>query len=209
MPAAGSVTITIEVKDGSVQILKEGPEFQVGKVIDATSMNATTIKEFFAKEIQDCYEKKLAISLYKDATMMVYDPILFGHFIKAYSDVFAKHSALFDELKVNANNGIGVYDKIKGHPMEEEIKADIMKQYETRPRLAIVDFNDGTTNLHVPSDVNVDAFMLNVDGVQMWNKDEKLKEVKCFISDRSDYDVYHADKNYQEKGQFDNTTINL
>ena len=78
MPAAGSVTITIEGKDGSVQILKEGPEFQVGKVIDATSMNATTIKEFFAKEIQDCYEKKLAISLYKDATMMVYDPILWS-----------------------------------------------------------------------------------------------------------------------------------
>jgi len=146
------------------------------------------------------------------ATMMkVSDPIIFGHCVKAYySDVFAKHGALFDELKVTANNGIGdVYDKIKGHPKEEEVKADIMKQYETRPGLAMVDSNNGITNLHVPSDVIIDASMPNVirDGGQMWNKDDKLEEVKCVIPDRSYAGVYNAIvKNCQEHGQFDWTT---
>ena len=105
-----------------------------------------------------------------------------------YKDVFAKHADLFKELKVNANNGLGdVYDKIKGHPMEAEVKADLEKQYETRPGLAMVDSNNGITNLHVPSDVIIDASMPNVvrDGGQMWNKDDKLEEVKCVIPDRS------------------------
>merc|ERR1711936_1455872 len=209
MPAAGSVTITFTGKDGSVKVLKEGLELQAGEVIDATRMNAAALKEFFAKEIQDCYEKKLMMSLHMKATMMkVSDPIIFGHCVKAYySDVFAKHAALFAELKVNANNGVGdVYDKIKGHPMEEEVKADIMKQYETRPGLAMVDSNNGITNLHVPSDVIIDASMPNVirDGGQMWNKDDKLEEVKCIIPDRSYATSYEAIiKDCQANGQFD------
>ena len=164
MPAAGSVKITFTGKDGSVKVLKEGLALQAGEVIDATRMNAAALKEFFVKEIKDCYDNKLMMSLHMKATMMkVSDPIIFGHCVKAfYSDVFAKHGALFDELKVNVNNGLGdVYDKIKGHPMEEEIKADIMKQYETRPGLAMVDSNAGITNLHVPSDVIIDASMPN------------------------------------------------
>merc|ERR1712029_1289704 len=185
---------------------------QEGEVIDATRMNAKALCEFFEQEINDCYEKKLMMSLHMKATMMkVSDPIIFGHCVKSYySDVFAKYGALFDELKVTANNGIGdVYDKIKGHPKEEEIKADIMKQYETRPGLAMVDSNNGITNLHVPSDVIIDAAMPNVvrDGGQMWNKDDKLEEVKCVIPDRSYAGVYAAIvKNCQEKGQFDWTT---
>ena len=212
MAAADKVTITFTGKDGSVKVLKEGHALQAGEVIDATRMNAAALKEFFTKEIQDCYEKKLMMSLHMKATMMkVSDPIIFGHCVKAfYSDVFAKHAALFAELKVNANNGVGdVYDKIKGHPMEEEVKADIMKQYETRPGLAMVDSNAGITNLHVPSDVIIDASMPNVirDGGQMWNKDDKLEEVKCVIPDRSYSGVYDAIvKNCQEKGQFDYTT---
>merc|ERR1712108_86214 len=112
--------------------LKEGLKLQQGEVIDATRMNATMMK--------------------------VSDPIIFGHCVRIYyKDVFAKHGALFDELKVNPNNGVGdVYDKIKGHPMEEQVKADILKQYETRPGLATVDSNNGITNLHVPSDVIID-----------------------------------------------------
>jgi len=212
MPAAGSVKITFTGKDGSVKVLKEGLALQAGEVIDATRMNAAALKEFFVKEIKDCYDNKLMMSLHMKATMMkVSDPIIFGHCVKAfYSDVFAKHGALFDVLKVNVNNGLGdVYDKIKGHPMEEEIKADIMKQYETRPGLAMVDSNAGITNLHVPSDVIIDASMPNVirDGGQMWNKDDKLEEVKCVIPDRSYAGVYDAIvKNCQQKGQFDYTT---
>ena len=186
MTTADSVKITLTGKDGSVKVLKEGLELQAGEVIDATRMNAAVLKEFFVKEISDCYDNKLMMFLHMKATMMkVSDPIIFGHCVKAfYSDVLAKHGSLFDELNVNVNNGIGdVYDKIKGHPMEEEIKANIMKQYETRPGLAMFDSNAGITNLHVPSDVIIDASIPNVtrDGGQMWNKDYKLEEVKCEI----------------------------
>ena len=140
--------------------------------------------------------------------MKVSDPIIFGHCVKIfYKDVFAKHADLFAELRVNANNGIGdVYDKIKGHAKEAEVKADIMKQYETRPGLAMVDSNNGITNLHVPSDVIIDASMPNVvrDGGQMWNKDDKLEEVKCVIPDRSYATSYEAIiKDCQKNGQFD------
>merc|ERR1712029_53957 len=185
---------------------------QEGEVIDATRLNKAALCEFFEKEIQDCFDNKLMMSLHMKATMMkVSDPIIFGHCVKIfYKDVFAKHADLFAELKVNANNGVGdVYDKIKGHAKEEEVKADILKQYETRPGLAMVDSNTGITNLHVPSGVIIDASMPNVirDGGQMWNKDDKLEEVKCVIPDRSYAGVYNAIvKNCQEKGQFDWTS---
>merc|ERR1740123_697339 len=140
--------------------------------------------------------------------MKVSDPIIFGHCVRIYyKDVFAKHGALFDELKVNPNNGLGdVYDKIKGHAMEAEVKADIMKQYATRPSLAMVDSNNGITNLHVPSDVIIDASMPNVvrDGGQMWNADDKLEEAKCVIPDRSYAGTYRAIiEDCQANGQFD------
>merc|ERR1712203_994494 len=143
--------------------------------------------------------------------MKVSDPIIFGHCVKVYfKDVFAKHGALFDELKVNPNNGLGdVYDKIKGHAKEAEVKADIEKQYETRSGLAMVDSNNGITNLHVPSDVIIDASMPNVvrDGGQMWNKDDKLEEVKCVIPDRSYAGTYKTIiEDCQKHGQFDWTT---
>jgi len=203
MPAAGKVTISLNGK-----ALKE-VALQEGEVIDATRLNKAALCEFFEKEIQDCFDNKLMMSLHMKATMMkVSDPIIFGHCVKIfYKDVFAKHADLFAELKVNANNGVGdVYDKIKGHAKEEEVKADILKQYETRPGLAMVDSNNGITNLHVPSDVIIDASMPNVvrDGGQMWNKDDKLEEVKCIIPDRSYATSYEAIiKDCQANGQFD------
>jgi len=212
MPSAGKVKITLHQSDGTVKVLKEGLSLQAGEVIDATRMNTSALCQFFEKEIQDCFDKKLMMSLHMKATMMkVSDPIIFGHCVKVfYKDVFAKHANLFAELKVNANNGIGdVYDKIKGHPKEAEVKADIEKQYETRPGLAMVDSNNGITNLHVPSDVIIDASMPNVvrDGGQMWNKDDKLEEVKCVIPDRSYSTMYDAIiKDCQENGQFDYTS---
>merc|ERR1712241_266413 len=165
MPKAGSVKITLHQANGTTKILKEGLALEAGGVIDATRMKKAALCDFFEKEIQECFDNKLMMSLHMKATMMkVSDPIIFGHCVKIfYKDVFAKHADLFSELKVNANNGLGdVYDKIKGHPKEEEVKADIMKQYETRPGLAMVDSNNGITNLHVPSDVIIDASMPNV-----------------------------------------------
>jgi len=209
MAKEGSVTISLKAADGTTTVLKKDHKLQKGEVIDATRMNAKALCEFFEQEINDCYEKKLMMSLHMKATMMkVSDPIIFGHCVRIYyKDVFAKHGALFDELKVTPNNGIGdVYDKIKGHPKEEEVKADIMKQYETRPGLAMVDSNNGITNLHVPSDVIIDASMPNVirDGGQMWNKDDKLEEVKCVIPDRSYAGTYAAIvQDCQKNGQFD------
>jgi len=152
------------------------------------------------------------MSLHMKATMMkVSDPIIFGHCVKVYfKDVFAKHGDLFNELGVNVNNGLGdIYDKIKGHPKQAEVEADIMATYETRPGLAMVDSNKGITNLHVPSDVIIDASMPNVvrDGGQMWNKDDKLEEVKCVIPDRSYSTMYAAIiADCQANGQFDWTS---
>merc|ERR1712036_11744 len=212
MTKAGSVTITLKKADGTSTTLKEGLKLQQGEVIDATRMNAKALCEFFEQEITDCYEKGLMMSLHMKATMMkVSDPIIFGHCVKVYfKDVFAKHGALLAELKVNVNNGLGdLYEKIKGHPKEAEIIADIDAAYATRPGLAMVDSNKGITNLHVPSDVIIDASMPNVvrDGGQMWNKADKLEEVKCVIPDRSYSTMYDAIiKDCQANGQFDWTS---
>merc|ERR1711997_423615 len=128
MPEAGSVTITLHQADGTTKVLKEGLKLQKGEVIDATKMDTAALCEFFEKEIQDCKDKNLMMSLHMKATMIkVSDPIIFGHCVKVYfKDVFAKHGALLAELKVNVNNGLGdLYEKIKGHPKEAEIIADI------------------------------------------------------------------------------------
>merc|ERR1712240_343236 len=180
--------------------------------IDATKLNTAALCEFFEAEMTDCKEKNLMMSLHVKATMMkVSDPIIFGHCVKVYfKDVFAKHGALLAELKVNVNNGLGdLYEKIEGHPMEAQIVADIDAAYATRPGLAMVDSDKGITNLHVPSDVIIDASMPNVvrDGGQMWNKDDKLEEVKCVIPDRSYSTMYDAIiKDCQANGQFDWTS---
>merc|ERR1739844_163991 len=212
MPEAGSVKITLQQADGTTKVLKEGLQLQKGEVIDATKMDTAALCEFFEQEIQDCKDKNLMMSLHMKATMMkVSDPIIFGHCVKVYfKDVFAKHGALLAELKVNVNNGLGdLYEKIKGHPKEAEIMADIDAAYATRPGLAMVDSAKGITNLHVPSDVIIDASMPNVvrDGGQMWNKDDKLEEVKCVIPDRSYARAYGAIiKDCQANGQFDWTS---
>merc|ERR1712165_693141 len=212
MAEAGSVNITLHQADGTTKVLKEGLKLQKGEVIDATKMDTAALCEFFEAEMADCKEKNLIMSLHMKATMMkVSDPIIFGHCVKVYfKDVFAKHGALLAELKVNVNNGLGdLYEKIKGHPMEAEIVADIDAAYATRPGLAMVDSDKGITNLHVPSDVIIDASMPNVvrDGGQMWNKDDKLEEVKCVIPDRSYARSYEAIiKDCQANGQFDWTS---
>merc|ERR1712112_312997 len=212
MAEAGNVKITLHGADGSTKVLKESLPLEAGEVIDATKLNTAALCEFFEKEMQDCKDKNLMMSLHMKATMMkVSDPIIFGHCVKVYfKDVFAKHGDLLAQLKVNVNHGLGdLYEKIKGHPKEAEIEADIAAAYATRPGLAMVDSDKGITNLHVPSDVIIDASMPNVvrDGGQMWNKDDKLEEVKCIIPDRSYSTMYDAIiKDCQANGQFDWTS---
>ena len=175
-----------------VTVLKESVELTEGEVIDAARMDCAALRTYFEKEISDCKDKGLMVSLHLKATMMkVSDPIMFGHCVRVYyKDAFEKHSELFERLGVNPNNGVGdVYDKIASLPESEraEVEADLAACYETRPGLAMVDSRRGITNLHVPSDVIIDASMPNVvrDSGKMWNKDDELEDVKCMIPDRS------------------------
>jgi len=213
MSAAGSVNIVFKDAQGGTTVLKQGVKLEQGEVIDATCMNKAKLCQFFEKEMTDCKERNLMMSLHMKATMMkISDPIIFGHCVKVYfKDVFAKHADLFAELGVNANNGLGdVYDKIKGHAKQKEVEADIQAVYATRPGLAMVDSSKGITNLHVPSDVIIDASMPCVvrDGGAMWNKDDKLEEVKCIIPDRSYSSMYQAClDDCRANGQFDWTTM--
>ena len=128
--------------------------------------------------------------------MKVSDPIMFGNMVRVfYKDVFSKYSDLFNSLGVNPNNGLGdVYDKIRGNPKQSEVEAAIQECYQSRPGLAMVDSSKGITNLHVPSDVIIDASMPCVvrDGGAMWNKSDKLEQVKCVIPDRSYSTMYQA-----------------
>jgi len=213
MKNSGSVNIVFRDSDGSETMLKENLKLEAGEIIDASRMSKKALTEFFEREISDCKAKNLMLSLHMKATMMkVSDPIMFGHMVKVYyKDVFSKHAVLFKQLGVNANNGLGdVYDKIRGHPMQGEVEADIQKCYDTRPKLAMVDSSKGITNLHVPSDVIIDASMPCVvrDGGAMWNKDDKLEDVKCIIPDRSYSTMYQACiEDCIANGQFDWTTM--
>jgi isocitrate dehydrogenase len=146
--------------------------------------------------------------------MKVSDPIMFGHAVTVYfKDLFAKHAAVFKELKVNPKNGFGdVVAKIKSLPeaQRKAIEADIEACYKSRPGLAMVDSRKGITNLHVPSDVIIDASMPNVvrDSGKMWNKEDKLEDVVCIIPDRCYAGIYDTMiKNVKANGQFDVKTM--
>merc|ERR1719165_52556 len=146
--------------------------------------------------------------------MKISDPIMFGHCVQVYyKDVFAKHAETFQKIGVNANNGLGdVYDKIKKLPEAEkkQIEADIMATYDTRPPMAMVNSDEGITNLHVPSDIIIDASMPPMvrDGGKMWNKDDELEDVKCVIPDRSYARMYAAVvDDCRANGQFDVATM--
>ena len=203
------------------------------QVIDATRMSVAALTNFFEAELEDCKARGLMVSLHlkvvayflfhicrfhhvflllKATMMKISDPIIFGHMVKVYyKEVFAKHASLFKELGVNANNGLGdIYDKLKGHPKQAEVEADLQNVYLSRPSLAMVDSSKGITNLHVPSDVIIDASMPCVvrDGGAMWNKDDKLEEVKCIIPDRSYAGSYLAClEDCRQNGQFDWMTM--
>ncbi|XP_023342544.1 uncharacterized protein LOC111712219 [Eurytemora carolleeae] len=213
MSSPGSLKVVFKPAAGGEKVLKEEIKLEAGELIDASFISKKKLCEFFEKEMTDCKESNLMMSLHLKATMMkISDPIIFGHAVKVfYKDVFAKHGELFAELGVNVNNGLGdIYEKIKGNPKQGEVEADIQAVYSTRPKLAMVDSSKGITNLHVPSDVIIDASMPCVvrDGGAMWNKDDKLEEVKCLIPDRSYATMYQACiADCVANGQFDWTTM--
>ena len=182
-----------------------------GEVIAASSMSRRALRDFYAKQIADAKAKGVLLSLHLKATMMkVSDPIMFGHAVEVfYEDVFAKHAAELAKLGVEPNNGIGdVYAKIQALPAAEHaaIEADIEAVYKTRPPLAMVDSNKGITNLHVPSDVIIDASMpaaIRTSG-QMWGPDGKLHDTKAMIPDRCYAGIYQATiDDCKKNGAFD------
>ncbi|WP_428612307.1 NADP-dependent isocitrate dehydrogenase [Shewanella sp.] len=213
--APTSVDILFEGKDGSSKTLKSGLELLAGEVIDASTMSKKALVAYMEREIEAAKAEDVLLSLHLKATMMkVSDPILFGHAVKVYyKSLFDKHGELFEELGVDVNNGFGdVYAKIASLPAEKraEIEADIAAIYAERPALAMVDSDRGITNLHVPSDVIIDASMpaaIRSSG-QMWGPDGKLKDTKALIPDRCYAGVYQETIQFcKEHGAFDPTTM--
>jgi isocitrate dehydrogenase len=213
--ADGNLRITFIGEDGTESILREQVAVLENEVVDASRMNSAALREFYAREIDAAKEEGVLLSLHLKATMMkVSDPIMFGHAVEVYyKDVFEKHAALFKELGVDANNGIGdVYTKIASLPDAQRalIEADVAAVYEKRPALAMVNSDKGITNLHVPSDVIIDASMpaaVRTSG-QMWGPDGKLADTKAMIPDRCYAGIYDEVMTFcRQHGAFDVTTM--
>lgn len=215
MPKAGSVKIEFIAKSGSVKVMKENLKLLQGEIIDASFMSIKELTEFYEKELTDASKENMMVSLHLKATMMkISDPIMFGHCVKVYyKDLFAKHGETFKQLGVNPNNGFNnLLEKLKGLPEinQEEIQKDIEECYNKRPWLAMVNSRKGITNLHVPSDVIIDASMPCVvrDSGKMWNKDDELEDVKCIIPDRCYATMYQEIISYcKQNNQFDVSTM--
>lgn len=213
--SATDVQIRFTSASGETKVLKDKVALQAGEIIDASVMNKNALVTFFEEQIEEAKKQDVLLSLHMKATMMkVSDPVIFGHAVKVYyKTVFDKYAALFDELGVDVNNGIGdVYAKIASLPASQkgEIEADLAAVYETQPPLAMVDSDRGITNLHVPSDIIVDASMpamLRSSG-QMWGPDGKQKDTKAMIPDRSYASIYQAVIDFcKQHGAFDPTTM--
>ncbi|SFQ10561.1 NADP-dependent isocitrate dehydrogenase [Pseudomonas borbori] len=214
MDKAGDVRIEFVDKNGKVEVKKQ-LALQEGEVFDSMFMSCKKLREFLETTLQDCKETGVMWSLHVKATMMkVSHPIVFGHAVSVYyKEAFDKHAALFAELGVNPNNGISsVYDKIKSLPasQQEEILHDIHACYSGRPEMAMVDSVKGITNLHIPSDVIVDASMpamIRSSG-QMWGKDGKLKDTKAVMPESTYARIYQEMINFcKTNGAFDPTTM--
>jgi isocitrate dehydrogenase len=201
--------------DGAVTVLKKKMGLLEGEILDTSVMHVKALRAFFEAEIEEARKNGLLLSLHLKATMMkVSDPVIFGHAVSVYfKDVFAKHAATFTQLGVNPDNGLGdLYAKIQSLPAAKktEIEADIQAVYATRPPLAMVDSDRGITNLHVPSDVIIDAAMPVVvrDSGKMWGADGKLHETKALIPDRCYATIYKTIiEDCKAHGAFDPATM--
>jgi len=207
---ATSVNIEFEGKDGSKETLKANLNLKTGEIIDATHMSIKALNAFLLEQVAYAKANGILFSVHMKATMMkVSDPVIFGHIVKAYfANVFEKHASKLNELGVNVNNGLAdLLDKVKGHA---DIETDIEAAFANGPAIAMVNSDKGITNLHVPSDVIIDASvpaMIRTSG-QMWNKEGKLQDTLVVIPDSSYAGVYDATINYcKENGAFDPRTM--
>jgi len=215
IPAATTAKIEFVGADGKVTVLKDKIALQPGEVLDATFMSVKALRRFIEEQIEDAKQKGVLFSLHMKATMMkISDPKIFGHAVTVfYKDVFEKHGETLKKLGVDPDNGIGdLYAKIKSLPEDQRkaIEADIQEVYKKRPPMAMVNSDKGITNLHVPSDVIIDASMPPVirDSGKMWNPEGKLQDVKCVIPDSSYAPVYHEVVEFCKKhGAFDPRTM--
>ena len=212
---ATAVRYEFVAADGTVTVLKQTMPVVEGEILDATVMHVAALRRFYEEQIEDAKRQGLLLTLQLKCTMMkVSDPVMFGHAVSVYfKDVFAKHAAAFKRLGVNPNNGLGdLYKKIESLPADEkaQIAADVQATYATRPPLAMVDSDKGITNLHVPSDVIIDASMPVVvrEGGRMWGPDGKLHDVKALIPDRCYATIYQTMiEDCQRHGAFDPATM--
>ena len=213
--AATTARIEHVASDGTVNVLKDGLALEAGEILDATCLSKAALVEFLDAQIADAKQTGVLFSLHMKATMMkVSDPIIFGHAVRRFfADVFAKHGATLDELGVDVNNGFGdLTSKIESLDAETKsaILADIDAAYANGPALAMVDSDRGITNLHVPSDVIIDASMpamIRTSG-QMWNTAGETQDAKAVIPDSSYAGVYQAVIDFcRTHGAFDPTTM--
>jgi len=213
--AACAADIVFTAEDGATKTLKSGIALQAGEVIDASSISMSALKSFLAEQINDAKEQGVLFSLHMKATMMkVSDPILFGAAVEVYfAEVFEKYAETFNDLGVDVRNGLGdVYAKIATLPADQrnEIEAALATAIENGPDLAMVNSDKGITNLHVPSDVIIDASMpamIRTSG-RMWDKDGKPRDTKAVIPDRSYSGIYQATIDFcKDNGALDPTTM--
>ena len=214
--AATDVKIEFHGKDGSIHVLKAKTKLKAGEVIDAAVMSTKALRAFYAEQIADAKSQPgLLLSLHLKATMMkVSDPVMFGHAVTVFfKDVFEKHAAAIKDIGVNVNNGFGdLIAKLDKLPAAKkaEIEADIKAAYDNGPALAMVNSDKGITNLHVPSDVIVDASMPAMirDSGRMWGTDGKLHDTKAMIPDRCYARIYQVViDDCKKHGAFDPKTM--
>ncbi|MEZ4415449.1 MAG: NADP-dependent isocitrate dehydrogenase [Gemmatimonadota bacterium] len=215
LEAATTARIEHVAPDGAVTVLKDGLALKAGEVLDGTFLSKRALVTFLEKQIGDAKEEGVLFSLHLKATMMkVSDPILFGHAVRVFfANVFRAHAAVLDELGVDPNNGFGdLLAKIATLPAEQRgaIETDIAAAYRNGPALAMVNSDKGITNLHVPSDVIIDASMppLIRDSGRMWNAKGELQDTKAVIPDSSYAGIYQTViEDCQAHGQFDPATM--
>ena len=213
--AADAVKIELIAQDGTATVLKEKTTVQAGEILDCAVMSKKALRAFIAAEIEDAKKQGVLLSVHLKATMMkVSDPIMFGQIVaEFYKDALTKHATVLEQIGFNLNNGIGdLYARIKALPADQQaqIEADIQAVYAARPSLAMVNSDKGITNLHVPSDVIVDASMPAMirDSGKMWGTDGQLHDTKAVIPDRCYATIYQAViEDCKQHGAFDPTTM--
>lgn len=208
---AGDAKIEFVAQDGRVTVLKDKLTLTADEIIDCAVMNVRALRQFYETQMENAKNSGVLLSLHLKSTMMrVSDPIIFGHCVSVYyKDVFEKHASVFKELGVTPDNGLGdLYAKIRNLPdaQRAEIEADIQAVYDKRPALAMVNSSRGITNLHVPSDVIIDASMPVIvrDGGRTWGPDNELHDTIAMIPDRSYATIYQeVIEDCQQHGAFD------